>query len=67
MDVTKSIVEETVDALMASHPETMPVFNAFGVDTCCGAQRTVRVSAVEDGCDEAALVAALQNAIAGTP
>lgn len=67
MDDTKSILEETVDALMAAHPATLPVFNAFGVDTCCGAQRSVRVSAVEDGCDEQALVAALQNAIAGTP
>ena len=64
MDFTKTIADETVDDLMASHTETMAVFNAFGVDTCCGAHRSVRVAATEDGADEAKLVAALRSAIA---
>ncbi|MEO8479677.1 MAG: DUF542 domain-containing protein [Gemmatimonadota bacterium] len=54
----------TVDQLMADCPDTMRVFNAFGVDTCCGAHRTVREAASEDGVHEAALVAALQQALA---
>lgn len=54
----------TVDQLMADYPGTMRVFNAFGVDTCCGAHRTVRVAATEDGVDEAALFAALRQALA---
>lgn len=58
------VEEETVDALMARYPATMSVFNAFGVDTCCGAGRTVREAAAEDGTDESKLVEALQQAIA---
>lgn len=64
MDLTKTIADETVDVLMASHAETMAVFNAFGVDTCCGAHRSVQVAATEDGADEAKLIAALRSAIA---
>lgn len=41
----------------------MAVFNAFGVDGCCGAHRTVRDAAAEDGVDVAALVAGLRQAI----
>ncbi|MEO7363364.1 MAG: DUF542 domain-containing protein [Gemmatimonadaceae bacterium] len=65
VDATKTIAEETVDAVMAAHTKTMAVFNAFGVDTCCGAHRSVRDAAIEDGADEAELVAALRSAIAG--
>ncbi len=62
------VVEDTtVDGLMASHPATMAVFNAFGVDTCCGAHRTVRQAAEEDGADPVELVAALRQTIGETP
>ncbi len=60
------VEDATVDALMASHPATMAVFNAFGVDTCCGAHRTVRDAAAADGVDTAALAAALRQAITET-
>lgn len=53
----------TVDQLMAQHPETMAVFNAFGVDNCCGAHRTVHEAAVEDAVSEQALVEALAAAV----
>ncbi len=59
-----AIETATVDQLMADCPDTMRVFNAFGVDTCCGAHRTVREAATEDGVDEVALRAALQQALA---
>lgn len=52
-----------VDDLMARHPVTMAVFNAFGIDSCCGAQRSVHVAAQEDGADERALIEALEHAI----
>ncbi|MBW7933411.1 MAG: DUF542 domain-containing protein [Gemmatimonadaceae bacterium] len=58
-----AIEDSSVDALMARHPATMAVFNAFGVDTCCGAHSSVREAAARDGVDEAALVAALRRAI----
>ena len=54
----------TVDDLMARHPATMAVFNAFGIDSCCGAHRTVHEAAVADGVDERALLEALQRAVA---
>lgn len=56
----------TLDQLMVDCPATMAVFNAYGVDTCCGAHRTVHEAALEDGVDEMALLAALQQALAGT-
>lgn len=56
--------DQTVDELMRQHPATMAVFNAFGVDSCCGAQRTVRDAAAADGVDEAALLDALSRALA---
>lgn len=54
----------TVDDLMAQHPTTMAVFNAFGVDSCCGAHRTVHEAALADGVDERALLEALRRAVA---
>lgn len=62
-ELTLAVEDFTVDALMARHPATMAVFNAFGVDTCCGAHSSVREAAARDGVDEAALVAALRRAI----
>ena len=52
-----------IDDLMAGHPATMAVFNAFGVDSCCGAQRSVHDAAEEDQVAERALVEALERAM----
>jgi iron-sulfur cluster repair protein YtfE (RIC family) len=54
----------TVDAVMAQHPATMAVFNAFGVDSCCGAHRTIHEAAVADHVDVATLLVELERAIA---
>lgn len=62
--MTPELRDRTVDALMAQHPATMAVFNAFGVDSCCGAHRTVHEAAVADLVDETALVSALERAMA---
>ena len=66
-ELTLAVEDFTVDALMARHSATMAVFNAFGVDTCCGAHSSVREAAARDGVDEAALVAALRRAITDAP
>lgn len=60
---TLKLAEMTVDDIMARHPATMPVFNAFGVDSCCGAHSTVHEAAVRDGVNEVALIAALELAM----
>lgn len=54
----------TVDDLMAQHPATMAVFNSFGVDSCCGAHRTVHQAAIADSVDETALLDSLARAMA---
>jgi iron-sulfur cluster repair protein YtfE (RIC family) len=53
----------TVDALMISFPATMPVFNAHGIDICCGAGNSLRVAAERDGADLDRLLADLAAAI----
>lgn len=60
---TLKLAEMTVDEIMARSPATMPVFNAFGVDSCCGAHSTVREAAERDGVNETALIAALELAM----
>ena len=66
-ELVLTVEDSSVDAVMARHPATMAVFNAFGVDTCCGAHSSVREAAARDGVDEAALVAALRRAITDAP
>jgi iron-sulfur cluster repair protein YtfE (RIC family) len=63
-ELVLTVEDSSVDTVMARHPATMEVFNAFGVDTCCGAHSSVREAAVRDGVDEAVLVTALRRAIA---
>lgn len=61
---TSDLRSRTVDDLMVQHPATMAVFNAFGVDSCCGAHRTVHEAAIADLVDETALLDALARAMA---
>jgi regulator of cell morphogenesis and NO signaling len=53
----------TINEIVASHPEAIPVFNRFGVDTCCGGGVTVDAAARRDGIDAAAVFAALTDAL----
>lgn len=64
---TPGMEDATVDDLMARHPETMAVFNRFGIDTCCGAHTTVREACERDGVGRTELVAALQQALGRDP
>ena len=54
----------TVNDVLARHPQAGAVFNAFGIDTCCGGGRSLADAAREDGCSADALLAALADAIA---
>ena len=49
----------TVNDLIARFPETVTVFNAFGIDACCGGAVPVREAAARDGADLDALLDAL--------
>jgi regulator of cell morphogenesis and NO signaling len=53
----------TINEIVARFPETIPVFNRFGLDTCCGGGVRVDDAARRDGLDSDAVVEALREAI----
>lgn len=53
-----------VNDTLQRYPETMPVFNSFGIDTCCGGAAAIEDAAYRDGVDPEALLAALREAVA---
>jgi len=54
----------TVNEMLIQHPATVAVFNAFGIDACCGGDVSIEEAARRDGADPAALLAALDALIA---
>lgn len=52
------------DALRLYPAAAGRVFNAFGIDTCCGGGRTLRAAAAEDDVGYDALIEALAVVIA---
>jgi iron-sulfur cluster repair protein YtfE (RIC family) len=36
LSTTHIDIASTVNEIVAQYPETMPVFNRFGIDSCCG-------------------------------
>jgi len=48
----------TVNETIAAWPETIAVFNSFGIDLCCGGDDTLELAARESGVD---LVTLLDN------
>lgn len=54
----------SVNAILTTYPRTLPVFNRFGLDTCCGSALSVADAARAGGVDAEALCAALHGAIA---
>jgi regulator of cell morphogenesis and NO signaling len=65
MQSTTSIdIAATVNEIVAQYPETIAVFNRFGIDSCCGGGVPVPDAARRDGADVDALLVALQEAIA---
>jgi iron-sulfur cluster repair protein YtfE (RIC family) len=56
----------TVNEMMTRHPETVEVFNRFGLDTCCGGGAPIIEAARRDGADPAAVLEALLKATTAT-
>ena len=52
-----------VNDVLLAHPSTVAVFNAFGVDACCGGDVAVADAAARDGIDAKRLLSALEAAI----
>jgi len=55
--------ELTINEIVAAYPETIPVFNRFGLDTCCGGGVCVDEAARRDGIDAEPIVAALNEVL----
>jgi len=56
--------ELTLDELTNRFPETIEIFNRFGMDVCCGGGATLREAAERDGVNLASIQAALRDALA---
>lgn len=52
---------ETVNEIIVRHPAAVSVFNAFGIDACCGGDASVEEAARRDGANIQALIEALQT------
>ena len=53
----------TVNDIVARYPSTLPVFNAFGIDTCCGGAIPVTEVATRHKIPLNALRSALESAV----
>ena len=53
----------SVNDVLLRHPETMAVFNAFGVDACCGGAAALPDAARTAGLEPATLLDALESVI----
>ena len=56
--------EQPLNAIVAAHPYTLPLFQRWGLDTCCGGAIPLRIAAEHHGLDLAQLLSELQAAIA---
>ncbi len=54
---------ESVNAILARYPSTLPVFNRFGLDTCCGGSLSLSDAARAADVDRDLLCGALADAI----
>ena len=59
-------LESTVNDVLHCHPETVRVFNAFGVDACCGGAQPLREAAHAAGILPDELLFAVESVIAVT-
>jgi regulator of cell morphogenesis and NO signaling len=53
----------TVNEIAAQYPDSITVFNQFGIDSCCGGAVPLAEAAQRDGADVDELLAALQEVI----
>ena len=52
-----------INQVLKDHPETIPVFYKFKVDTCCGGGGTIAKTASRDGINVEQLLAELNKVI----
>lgn len=60
---THITADSTVNDIVRLYPATIPVFNEFGIDSCCGGAAPLNVAAERDGADLAQLLARLNAVI----
>ncbi|HEU4629925.1 MAG TPA: DUF542 domain-containing protein [Gemmatimonadaceae bacterium] len=53
----------SVNDVLLRHPKTMSVFNAFGVDTCCGGGVSLREAARAGGILPETLIFAVESVV----
>ena len=53
----------TVNEVIRESPETVAVFNAFGIDACCGGSDSLAEAAERSGVELGELVRALADAV----
>lgn len=53
----------TVNEILAQHPAAVSVFNALGIDACCGGDASLTEAARRDGASLDTLLAALDSLI----
>lgn len=58
--VTRDMV---INDVIKRHPETIAVFNAHRVDSCCGGGASIEQTATRDGVNVDSLLRALNSAI----
>lgn len=51
----------TVNEVVRLYPESITVFNEYGIDTCCGGGVALSVAVQRDGADLGELLARLQQ------
>ena len=63
MSNAAEVMQMTVNEAIRRYPETVEIFNRYGIDACCGGAAPVAEAAVRDGADPAALQNELMQAI----
>ena len=58
-----ALEEMTVNEVVQRYPETVVVFNEFGIEACCGGGVPVREAALRDGASAETVLDALIHAI----
>jgi regulator of cell morphogenesis and NO signaling len=56
----------TINEVIGMYPETITVFNSFGMDMCCGGDESLHHSAEEAGVDRDSLMIALLETAASS-
>lgn len=64
-DTQTIYADMTVNEAIRRFPATVAVFNAFGIDACCGGAAMLAEAAVRDGADPVELLEAVRAAAAG--